>query len=335
MSNDNIEYLKSVDSLTPKFYRKYYTTLMPVFKQWYHQPEGYRPVVMGRNIPWWIDRNEVRRKCRCRVCSNEQNKFLDDCNDGKHLVLGQNGQNKMSMWKCELEENDRKSARSSPWMRYMNPASKILYDIDMIEARPKILSTVRSMYWQPAIRNYDLLNDPTSKSWNEITALNIVIDIDIKNKHYDNIFDNKIWNSSYDMLSYTADILEKEDIEYKIQSSGNGFYFIMKKIIEEEERHEDETIESFWNVIVAGWKEFVDSELKKVEEKFGQFTIDGREIYTMQFLKTPFSLHQRLDSIAVPISLDLISSIDSREFALISSPEYVLDNWNELVNVWK
>lgn len=335
MSNGNIEYLKSVDSLTPEFYQNYYTTLMPVFKQWYHQKEGYRPVVMGRNLPWWLNKGETRRKCRCRKCSNTDKKFMDDCHEDMHLILGQNGQNKMSMWKCELEENDKRSARSSPWMRYFNPASKILFDIDMIEKRPNMLSTIRSIYWQPAIRNYGLLNNPTDKSWNEITALNIVIDIDIVNKHNESIFSDKIWDNCYDMLSYTAGILEEEDIEYRIQSSGNGFYFIMKKIIENKERCEDETVESFWNVIVAGWKEFVDSELKKVEDKFRQFTVDGREIYTMQFLKTPFSLHQRLDSIAIPVSLDLISSVDSREFALISSPEYVLDNWNELANVWK
>lgn len=329
MFETDINKLKDIDNWTPDQYFQYYTKLMPMLKGWYNQPEGYRPVVMGRNISWWLSMGETRRRCRCyKTCPENK----DITPESSHMILSQAASDKMACWICEFNP---KRQLSSGWERYYNMNNRILWTIDMVESRTGILSTIRSMYWQPAIRDYGLVDKPTDKSWNEITALNLVFDIDVVDKNNRSIFEKEVWNGLFDMLDDVGGMLEDEDIGYKIQFSGNGAYFITNKIIEKDEIGEGETREQFWNLMAAGWADWINSEVKKLEEKHKNFTIDGREPYTMQFLKTPFSLHQRLDVSAVPISIDMINGMSAEKFMEVCDPNYVTDNVNDILKVWK
>ena len=325
----NVDKLKEIDHWAPSQYLEYYTRLIPVLKGWYNQPEGYRPVVMGRNISWWLGMGETRRKCRCyKACPEGKNVTQESM----YMVLTQAYNDIMSCWTCEFNQ---KRLLSSGWERYYNISSRILWTIDMVESKMGMLSTIRSMYWQPAIRDYALIDRPTDKSWNEILALNTVFDIDIIDKNTRNIFDEEIWDSVFDMLDDTGEILENDDIGYKIQFSGNGFYFITNKIVEKDEIEEGESREEFWNIVSTGWANWINDVVKKLEEKHKNFTIDGREPYTMMFLKTPFSLHQRLDVSAIPTSIDVIGELTSSEFAELCNPEYAVNNVGEILKVWK
>lgn len=329
MFETNIDKLKEIDHWSSSQYLEYYTRLMPVLKKWYNVPEGYRPVVMGRNISWWLEMGETRRKCRCyKACPEEK----DVTKESVHMVLTQAYSDIMSCWTCEFNQ---KRLLSSGWERYYNIGNRILWTIDMVESKIGMLSTIRSMYWQPAIRDYMLIDRPTDKSWNEITALNMVFDIDIIEKNTRSIFEKEIWDGLFDMLDDVGGILEDEDIGYKIQFSGNGCYFITNKIVEKDEIEEGENREEFWNKMAAGWADWINSEVKKLEDKHKNFTVDGREPYTMQFLKTPFSLHQRLDVSAIPISIDMIGEITSEEFTELCNPEYVANNVDEILKAWE
>jgi len=329
MFETDINKLKEIDYWTPDQYFQYYTKLMPMLKGWYNQPEGYRPVVMGRNISWWLSMGEIRRKCRChKICPENK----DITPESAHMILTQAANDKMSCWTCEF---NLKRQLSSGWERYYNISNRILWTINMIESKTGIFSTIRSMYWQPAIRDYSLADKPTDKSWNEITALNLVFDIDIVDKNINSIFDKDIWNTFFDMLVDVGDVLDSENIGYKIQFSGNGCYFITNKIVEKDEIEEGETREQFWNIISSGWADWINSEVKKLEGRHKNFTIEGREPYTMQFLKTPMSLHQRLDASAIPISIDMVNGMSAEKFMEICSPNYVADNVNEILKVWK
>ncbi len=328
MPETDIEKLKEIDFWSPEHYYGYYSKLMPTLKKWYNVAEGYRPVVMGRNISWWIKAGEVRRKCRCKACPEGKNVTKDSVN----MILSQAGNDKMSCFVCQY---NLKRQLSSGWERYYNVGSRILWNIDMIEKKPGILGTVRSMYWQPAIRDYNLVNTPTDKSWNEITAINLAFDIDIVNKNKKSIFDKDIWDTFFDLLVDTGEMLESEDLDYKIQFSGNGVYFITNKIIEKEEIEKDETREEFWNIVAYGWADWINNEVRLLEEFHKNFTIDGRQPYTMQFLKTPFSLHQRLDVSAIPMSIDMMNGMKSSEFVDMCKPEYAMNNTDKLLSVWK
>lgn len=329
MFETDVSKLKEIDSWTPQQYLEYYTRLMPTLKKWYNTPEGYRPVVMGRNISWWLAMGETRRKCRCNKTCPEEKVVTPE---STHMILTQAYNDKMSCWTCEF---NHKRQLSSGWERYYNMGNRILWSIDKVENKIGMLSTIRSIYWQPAIRDYKLIDTPTNKSWDEITALSLVFDIDIVDKNTKSIFDNEIWDTLFDMLDDVGGMLEDEDIGYKIQFSGNGVYFITNKIIEKDEIDKEETREQFWNTIAAGWADWINEEVKKLEGKHKNFTIDGREPYTMQFLKTPFSLHQRLDVSAIPISIDMIGETTSSEFEEICKPEYAIGNIDELLKVWK
>lgn len=328
MPETDIEKLKEIDFWSPEQYQSYYSRLMPTFKKWYNVAEGYRPVVMGRNISWWLKAKETRRKCICRACPEGK----EVTKESKNMILSQAGNDKMSCFVCQY---NLKRQLNSGWERYYNVGSRILWNIGMIEKRPGILSTVRSMYWQPAIRDYSLANISTDKSWNEITAINLVLDVDIVNKNIRSIFEKDIWDTFFDLLVDTGEMLESEDLDYKIQFSGNGVYFLTNKIVEKEEIEEGETREEFWNVVTYGWSDWTNSEVRLLEEFHKNFTIDGRQAYTMQFLKTPFSLHQRLDTSAIPISIDMVNGMKSSEFEEICKPEYIIDNIDELLAVWK
>lgn len=329
MPEIDVSKLKEIDPWTPAMYQEYYGKLMPTLKKWYNLVEGYRPVVMGRNISWWINQGETRRKCRCHnVCPEKK----DITKDSAHMILTQAASDKMSCWTCEF---NLKRQLSSGWERYYNIGNRILWSIDMVESRAGMLGTIRSMYWQPAIRDYRLIDAPTNKSWDEIVALNLVFDIDITDKNDRSIFEKDIWDGMFDVLDDVGGMLEDEDIGYKIQFSGNGVYFITNKIIENDEIEEGESREEFWNIISAGWANWINEEVKKLEEKHKNFTIDGREPYTMQFLKTPFSLHQRLDVSAIPISIDMIGEVSNEEFLDICKPEYAVNNIDEILKVWK
>lgn len=325
----DINKLKEIDSWTPGMYQEYYSRLMPTFKKWYNLVEGYRPVVMGRNISWWLSMEETRRKCRCYKTCPEKKEITKD---SAYMILTQAANDKMGCWTCEF---NRKRLLSSGWERYYNVGNRILWTIDMVESRTDMLGTIRSMYWQPAIRDYKLVSVPTDKSWNEIVGLSLVFDIDIVDKNNRSIFEKEIWDGMFDMLDDVGGMLEDEDIGYKIQFSGNGVYFITNKIIEKDEIGEGESREEFWNIISAGWGNWINEDVKKLEEKHKNFTIDGREPYTMQFLKTPFSLHQRLDVSAIPISIDMIGDIGSEEFLDVCKPEYAINNTEEILKAWK
>ncbi len=328
MQETDIEKLKEIDFWSPEQYSDYYSRLMPTFKKWYNTAEGYRPVVMGRNISWWLKMGEIRRKCRCKACPEGKEVSKDSLN----MILSQAGNDKMSCFVCQYNP---KRQLSSGWERYYNVGNRILWNIDMIEKKPGILSTVRSMYWQPAIRDYSLINTPTDKSWNEIAAINLALDIDIVDKNTRSIFEKDIWDTLFDLLVDTGEMLESEDLEYKIQFSGNGIYFITSKIVEKDEIEVGETREEFWNIVAYGWADWINSEVRLLEEFHKNFTIDGRQPYTMMFLKTPFSLHQRLDTSAIPISIDMINGMKSSEFEEVCKPEYVVNNIDKLLSVWK
>ncbi len=328
MQETDIEKLKEIDFWSPEQYYSYYSMLIPTFKKWYNTVEGYRPVVMGRNISWWLKMGETRRKCRCRACPEGKEVTKDSLN----MILSQTGNDKMGCFVCQY--NPRRQLNSG-WERYYDVRNRILWNIDMISQRAGILSTVRSMYWQPAIRDYNLANTPTDKSWNEIAAINLVFDIDIVNKNTRSIFEKDIWDTLFDLLVDTGEMLESEDLDYKIQFSGNGIYFITKKIVAKEEIEENETKEEFWNIVAYGWADWVNSEVRLLGEFHKNFTIDGRQPYTMMFLKTPFSLHQRLDTSAIPISIDMMNGMKSSEFEEICRPEYVINDVDKLLKVWK
>ena len=57
----NTEDLKKVDTWTPDQYYDYYQKLMPFYEGWYNTENGYRSIAMGRNIVWWLEKNELRR----------------------------------------------------------------------------------------------------------------------------------------------------------------------------------------------------------------------------------------------------------------------------------
>lgn len=332
--NTDVEQLRQIDYRTPTEYEDYYTKLLPFFRQWYAQPEGYRPTVIGRNLSWWLTRNETRRKCRYKYCKHytEEEHPNQPC---QHSILAQGGTDKMSTWICELNKDDKKRQLSSGWERYKDPFRGILWHIDDIIKKPSILSIARSLYWQPAIRDNNLINNSTDKSWFEIRALNIVIDIDIINKNVRSILEPEIYNTLHPFLCKTAQKIEAEDLTYKIQFSGNGIYFITSKIIATQERQPDENLEQFWNIIVAGFANYVNKDLKPLEDKFKFFNIEGRESYTMQFLKTPLSLHQRLDNSAVPITIDQINSMNVKEFEEYCKPENVIQDPSKYMSVWR
>ncbi len=328
MPEIDVEKLKEIDFWSPEQYYNYYNKLMPTFKKWYNTIDGYRPVVMGRNISWWLKMGETIRKCRCKACPEGKEVTKDSLN----MILSQTGNDKMSCFVCKY---NNKRQLSSGWERYYDIRNRILWNIDMVEQKPGMLSTIRSIYWQPAIRDYNLSNTPTDKSWNEITAINLTLDVDIINKNTKSIFDKEIWGTFFDLLVDTGEMLESEDLDYKIQFSGNGVYFLTTKIVEKEEIEEGETREEFWNVVAYGWSDWINSEVRLLEEFHKNFTIDGRQPYTMQFLKTPFSLHQRLDTSAIPISIDMINGMKSSEFEDICKPENVVDNTDKLLSVWR
>lgn len=132
----------------------------------------------------------------------------------------------------------------------------------------------------------------------------------------------------------TADKLQEKGIIYRLQFSGNGIYFITQKIIAKNERLPDENLEQFWNMIVSGFANYVNNDLKQLQDKFKFFDFEGREAYTMQFLKTPLSIHQRLDSSAVPITIDMINDMTNKEFEEYCKPENVIKDPAKYWDVW-
>ncbi len=319
--------LKEVDNWTPNQYYDYYQKLMPFYEDWYNTSNGYRPVAIGRNISWWIEKNEFTRKCFVKECKIRSEV---EC---YNLILSQVGNNKLSCWICG--KNDKKKrALVSPWERYYNVFQHILWNIEEVK-KSNVLKTCRSLYWHNSIRDNKLKNEPTDKSWNEIIGSNFTLDIDIKKKDKFNMFDPEIYTKLYPMITDVAKKLEEEDIEYKIMSSGNGIYFITKRINEIDDIEKDETREVFWNKIAHGWREWINNDLVPIFENHKIFNVDGEDPYTMKFYKSPFSLHQRLDYSAIPTSLDMINNLSSKEFTEVSNPEYVTNNWKDLLNIWK
>lgn len=326
--------ITKIDKTSPIEYYEYYQRLMPFYLEWYNptisnEPNlGYRPIAIGRNISWWIEKNEIVRNCYVKECKNK----TESC----HIKLSQYYNDKLSCWECsENKNNDKKKKRAliSPWERYYNMHDRILWNIERVKSS-HILKTCRSLYWHNSIRDKSLLNKPTDKSWNETIASNFTLDIDIHNKNTKNIWDSDILDKLYPMLCTVADDLENNDIGYKIMSSGNGIYFITERIIYDLDKEGNEDREVFWNKISFGWREYINNYLKPKVDNYKVFDLDGEEPYTMKFYKSPFSLHQRLGVSAIPINIDMINGIKSEEFVEMSNPLYVVDNWKKLVNAW-
>lgn len=336
--DESFDELKKLDTWTSQDYQNYYLKLLPFFKEWYNVKEGYRPVVMGRNIVWWLENGEVRRKCNRKTCKLVDNS-KEDCT---HKILDSFHNSKIGHWICELDRNriveNKKNktikSLSSGWIRYFDIHQKILWNINMIEEHVGVLKTIRCMYWQPAIRDYKLVNLGTDKSWNEIVAENFVIDIDVVDKNRRSIFENDIWSNVDSMIIDADKLLKEEDIDYKLMFSGNGIYFITKRIVAKDEMYENENLEQFWNIISAGWNDWINKVFKvKIEEKYGKFfSVDGDAPYTMKFYKTPFSLHQTFDVSAIPINIDLIHNITCDEFKNLCEPKFVVNNYEYLLN---
>ncbi len=324
--------LNEIDTWTPEMYYEYYQKLMPFYETWYNTLGGYRPVAIGRNITWWLEKGETTRKCfiKKRKDKDECKLKTDDC----HMVLEQYSNEKMSCWGCSESSNSKRKKRAllSSWERYYNIFDKILWDIETIK-KSNALKTTRSLYWHNSIRDVNIKNIRTYKSWNEIIGSNLTLDIDIENKHIENMFDK--WEHLPSMVSDVASKLEEHELEYKIMSSGNGIYFITKRIIYDTDKEDNESREVFWNKMCSGWKEFIMDELKPLFNKHPKFDVDGEEPYSMKFYKSPFSLHQRLDLSAIPLSIDTINDMSGKDFKELSDPTYVSNNWESILKAWK
>lgn len=318
--------LNEIDTWTPDMYYNYYQNLIPFYEKWYNAKDGYRAVAIGRNIPWWIEKGETVRNCyikKHKTCKN----MTDDCN----MILQQFGSDKLSCWECSITSDKKKRALISPWERFYDSFEKILWDIESIK-NSKVLKTCRTMYWHNSIRDDKLKYIRTDKSWNEIIGSNFTLDIDIKNKNKNDIFD--IWNDVSPMINTLTNKLESDDIEYKIMNSGNGIYFITKRIIYDIDKEENESREVFWNKVTHGWRKYIKDELIPLFDKHPNFNVDGEEPYTMKFYKSPFSIHQRLDVSAIPLSIDMINDITTKDLKEITDPLYISDNWKKLSEVW-
>ena len=315
--------INKIDSRTPESYYEYYQKLIPFYEEWYNTSNGYRSVALGRNITWWLEKGETQRKCFIKKCKNK----TDDC----HLNLQQFGTDKLSCWECSIPSDKKKRALISPWERYYNIFERILWNIETVKSS-NVLKTARTLYWHNSIRDTKLTEIGTDKSWNEIIGSNFVLDIDIENKHTENMSDK--WIELYQMIIDVSSKLENDDLEYKIMSSGNGIYFILKRINYDTDKENNESREVFWNKISSGWREYIKDELVPIFDKHPKFNIDGEEPYTMKFYKSPFSIHQRLDLCAIPLSIDTINNMNNEDFLEISNPSYVVENWKSLLKVW-
>lgn len=330
----NMEITNLQDSMTSMQYQEYYTKVLPVFKWWYNQnEEGFRPVVIGRNLAWWIERNEVVRKCKY-ICKDAKGNVICPHPEDSSQILSHSKGEKLSCWTCKY--NPKKEI-AGPFERFLVFNTKVLYTIDDIIARPAMLKTARSFYWHPAMHPWSGKGHGIKKQWDEIVGLNLVIDIDIIDKGERTIFERDIYSTVGNMLDDIDEILKREDINYKLQFSGNGIYFITDKIVAEMEMEKeiDQTIEQFWNIVAGGWSKFITDDLKPLEKKHKNFTFDAREPYTMQFVKTPFSLHQRLDVSAIPLNRDIFDDYTTDEFKDLTSPEYVVNHIKELCDTWR
>lgn len=322
--------LNEIDIWTTEMFYEYYQKLMPFYESWYNIENGYRSVAIGRNLAWWLEKEEIERECYIKKYKND--KQCKNKNETCKLLLKQFGTDKLSCWECSIKTEKKKRALISPWERFYNVFEKILWDIDHVK-NTNVLKTCRTLYWHNSIRNIKLKDIKTDKSWNEIIGSNFTLDIDIENKHTENMFDK--WEYLPSMINDVASKLENDDIEYKILSSGNGIYFITKRIFYEIEKENNETCEVFWNKISNGWRKYINDDLNPIFEKHPKFNVDGEEPYTMKFYKSPFSIHQRLDLSAIPLSVDMINSINGKDFKELSEPLYVSNNWKNLLKIWK
>lgn len=317
-----------IDNRSPEAYKNYYVELLPFYKQWYNcdDVEGYRPVVKATNLVANIEKNNVRKKCWCIKClipGHQEEKEL------KRVVFNPLPNTKLGCWRCELigdipdeyvidipenmNEEDIKKLKphvprdpmASAFDRYVTYKSKLLYNIEMFEKVPTMFRGVRTMYWQPCIRSEKLKNVATDNSFKQIVGLNPVIDIDVLNKHVKTVFD--YWEENWKLLCDVSKVLEDNGLEYKIMFSGNGWYFILKRISLKD--NEQQLVnEQFWNILTEGTKSWLTENVKPIQEKY-HFDIQVGNMNPMKFVKAPFSIHQRLDTVAVPLTLDMFNSM--------------------------
>jgi hypothetical protein len=337
---DIIKYFIPIDDLTPEYYQEYYSKVLPYLENFYNQGNGYRPIVIGRNISWWIQHKEVRRRCGYSANCKRVNPPGSVC---LHNTLTQFLTSKLSCWMCEVigEEINPKTGKmrqkkcSAVWDRYYSFRPLLYYTIGQLKSMTGKLKTIRSLYWQPAMRDIKLLQVPVNKEWSEIVDLNLVIDVDIKNKHTNSIFEDKYWKHLPSFVDDVVGFIENRGFDCKLQFSGNGIYFITGKVLGNEKILETMTREQFWNRVAGAWRDFLNNDLKPfVDEKYPMFDIDGEEPYTMKFYKAPFSLHQRLNTVAIPLSREMLDKT-AEQFQEICKPEYVCEHIVDIKKVWE
>ncbi len=345
--------LKTIDTWTTDKYLQYYSNVLHQIKSFMNPPDGYKPIAIENNIPFLLETSQITRTCKCKYHNEPHTKYL--------LPVGTN---KLSMFWCE---HDPVFEGSSIFNRY-KVYGKVLWSIDDIIKKPNLIKTMRSLYYHSAIRYNEYKPLFWTKRWNEISAFNAVVDIDITDKHRADIYqkEDKWGHSRYDMsfemLSKISQSLTNIGIKHKIRSSGNGWYFEFEKIIITEHNipkydniyaDKDEEIitnnndgttdikivkkeDAFWNRVANTIKEIKDNTIRPIVEEYHKyFTVDIDRPYPNKLYKGPYSLHQRLDYIAKPTNLDEINDNTSKEFQDLCSPDHVFNNTIEYWKEWR
>ncbi len=337
--------LKTIDTWTSDKYVLYYSKVLPALKGFMNTVDGYKPVALENNIPYLLETNQITRPCiKCKLSDEPHKKYLLPAD-----------KNKLSMFWCEL---DPLLQGTSVWNRW-KVFKQILWSIDDIISKPNMMKTMRSLYYQSAIRYSDRKSLYWTNTWSEISAVNGIVDIDITDKNKADIYEKEDkwghsrYDVSFEMLSKIADALTKAGIRFKIRSSGNGWYFELEKITIKDHNKpqyeniycgEDEititenadgTVDTkttkkeivFWNRVMNSIQYVKDCIIRPIiEDNYSKyFELDGGKPNPMKLYKSPESLHQRLDYVAKFTNLDEINDNTAEEFKDLCNPEYIID----------
>lgn len=356
-----IDELKKIDYWTSEQYKQYYTKLIPIYRDWYMRESMFRPVVIGNNITHRIEDKYITKK-----------KSKGDCayNNEEHLHYLASSGSKLAYQLCpysvkrnkqgEIMKKKLRLSTEGTFSRYKDYWGRVLYNIEDIINKPNILKTARTFYYYTSYRPCILKDTKWEARWNQVVAMNFVFDIDITDKDKVSLFDMESkWGhsrycKSFEMLTEVCEILDKLDIKYRIQTSGNGWYVILEKIDyamnttdysslyygddfeqQVEVVNDDRTTsyetrivkkhEAFWHKVIAGMSLFKKEYFKEINNKYQKyFKFDFRTIAPANYVKTPYSLHQRLDIVAKPTNLDEINDNTDKEFMELCNPNRVL-----------
>lgn len=341
---NSIDELKKVELWNSADYGNYYNGLMDFYRGWYNVKEGDRTVVIGQNLASYLEDNNVRRKCWCPKCLVPGEHFGKDRRAEKHIVLDRNGTTLEMCWRCEYIcsipvegiEEKLNDPLASGFNIYADFGVKNLINWDIIgESR---LRSVRTMYWRPAIRNRGLRDTSTTGSWGEIVAFNPVIDIDVRDKGVRDVMD--YWNESVGMIEDVVVVLEDEGLEFRMMFSGNGWYFILRKIImaeklKESGLEEKVNVEVLWNKVAKGISMWIKKHLvDTVGEKWSKyFNIEFRQPNMLKYYKSPGSIHQRFYKSAIPVDMNLLMR-GKDEFVVMIDPKETPANFDKLLKIW-